>query len=307
MLKYILKRLLMLIPIVIGITLFVYLIMSFAPGDAAVLILGSEATEEELMIKRIELGLDKPIVIQYLNYLKNLVRGDFGKSWITGGGVLEEFLHRAPVTLLLGGMSICMSTFIGIILGVVSAVRQHKPIDYFSLVLALLFCSLPAFWIALLAQVLFCIKLGWLPATGVDAGFKSYVLPSLTLCTASLGGKVRMTRSSMLDVLSQDYVRTSRAKGASETYTVVHHVLRNGMMPVITQVGMSFARVLGSSVVTETVFSMPGVGAYLTTAVRSRDVPVVMGVLVFMSIMICVVNLLTDLMYAWADPRVKLG
>jgi len=297
----------MLIPIIIGITLFVYLIMSFAPGDAAVLILGSEATEEELVAKRIELGLDKPIIIQYLHYMKNLVRGDFGKSWITGGGVLEEFLHRAPVTLFLGGMSICLSTFIGIILGVVSAVRQHKLIDYFSLVLALLFCSLPAFWIALLAQVLFCIKLGWLPATGVDAGFKSYILPALTLCTASLGGKVRMTRSSMLDVLSQDYVRTSRAKGASETYTVMHHVLRNGMMPVITQVGMSFARVLGGSVVTETVFSMPGVGAYLTTAVRSRDVPVVMGVLVFMSIMICVVNLLTDLMYAWADPRVKLG
>ncbi|PNV63554.1 peptide ABC transporter permease [Clostridium sp. chh4-2] len=307
MLKYIMKRLLMLIPIIIGITLFVYIIMSFAPGDAAVLILGNEATEQELQEKRVELGLDKPVIVQYGNYLKNLVKGDFGKSWITGGEVLQEFLHRAPVTLTLGGLSICLSTFIGILLGVVAAVRQHKPIDYISLVLALLFCSLPIFWVALLAQVLFSIKLGWLPATGVDAGFRSYILPALTLCTASLGAKLRMTRSSMLDVLSQDYVRTSRAKGASETYTVMNHVIRNGMMPVITQVGISFARVLGGSVVTETVFSMPGVGAYLTTAVRSRDVPVVMGVLVFMSIMICVVNLFTDLMYAWADPRVKLG
>lgn len=307
MLKYVTKRLLMLIPVIIGITLFVYIIMSFAPGDPAVLILGTEATEAELEAKRIELGLNQPVIAQYLDYMGNLLKGDFGTSWITGGSVLGEFLHRAPVTLTLGALAIFLSTLLGLAMGVVAAVRQHKPIDYFSLGLALLFCSLPSFWIALLAQVLFCIKLDWLPATGIDFGFKSYILPALTLCTASLGGKLRMTRSSMLDVLSQDYIRTSRAKGASETYTVLHHVIRNGMMPVVTQVGMSFAKVLGGSVITETVFSLPGVGAYLSTAVRSRDIPVVIGVLVFMSIMICIVNLLTDLVYAWVDPRVKLG
>lgn len=306
MFKYIAKRILMLIPIIIGITFFVYLILSVTPGDAASLILGAEATEAELAAKRAELGLDQPFVIQYLRYIGGLVRGDFGSSWLTGESVLNGFLRRAPVTLLLGAFSIALSTLLGIALGVIAAVRQHKFIDYFSLVIALVFCSLPAFWFALLVQVVFSINLGWLPSGGVDEGFRSFILPAATLCAASLGANVRMTRSSMLDVFSQDYVRTSRAKGASESYTVLHHVLRNGMMPVITQVGMAFARILGGTVVTESVFSLPGVGAYLTNAVRSRDVPVVLGVLVFMSIMICVVNLLTDLVYAWIDPRVKL-
>ena len=297
----------MLIPTIIGITLFVYVIMSLAPGDAAVMILGTEATEAELEAKRVELGLDKPVMVQYLNYMGDLIRGDFGESWLSGENVLQGFLNRAPITLTLGAFAIFLSTVLGIGLGVIAAVYQHRTIDYISLVLALLLCSLPSFWLALLAQVLFSINLGWLPATGVDDGFLSYILPAFILCAASLGSKVRMTRSSMLDVLSQDYVRTSRAKGASEFYTVTHHVLRNGMMPVVTQVGMAFGRILGGSVVTETVFSLPGVGFFLTNAVRSRDVPVVLGVLIFMSITICIVNLITDLTYAWIDPRVKLG
>lgn len=304
--KFVLKRLLMLIPIIFGITLFVYLIMSLSGGDAASIILGSDATVEQLAAKRMELGLDKPIIVQYLNYMKDLLRGDFGSSWLSGKSVIEELRNRVPVTLTLGVFSITLSTVLGILLGVISAVKQHKAIDYISLFFALLLCSLPAFWVGLIAQVVFSIKLKWFPATGVDNGFISYVLPAVTLCAATLGSKVRMTRSSMLDVLSQDYVRTCKAKGAGEWYSVYHHVIRNGILPVITQVGASFATILGGTVVTENVFAIAGVGTYLTNAVQSRDVPVVMGVLVFISIMVCIVNLLTDLAYALADPRVKL-
>ena len=296
----------MLIPVILGITLFVYAIMSFATGDVAVVILGSDASAAELEAKRIELGLDQPMIIQYVNYMKDLLSGNFGNSWLTGVPVIEEMKVRVPVTLKIGVSAIALSTVVGIILGVISAVRQHKAVDYVSLFVALLFCSLPAFWVGLLSQVLFSIKLGWFPATGIEHGIKSYVLPVFTLCAATMGSKVRMTRSSMLDVLSQDYVRTSRAKGATETYTVVKHVVRNGLLPVITQVGASFAIILGGTTVTENVFSIAGVGTYLTNAVRSRDVPVVMGVLVMLSIMVCLVNLVTDLAYAWADPRVKL-
>lgn len=305
MLKYILKRLLLLIPVVIGITFFIYVILSAAPGDPAQLILGMDATEADLAALRAELGLDKPVVVQYINYMFGVLRGNFGTSWLSGYEVLPEFLHRLPNTILLATLSMAFAAIIGISLGIVSAIRQNTFIDYFSLALAVLLFSLPAFWFGLMAQIVFCLNLGWLPAAGVGS-FKHFLLPSLTLGANVLASQLRMTRTSMLDVVKQDFIRTARAKGAPERRVVVKHVLRNGMLPVVTQVGISYASCMGGSVVTESVFSIPGVGSLLVNAVKSRDIPVVMGTIIFVAVFVGIINLLVDLLYAWIDPRVKL-
>lgn len=305
MLKYILKRLLLLIPVVIGITFFIYVILSAAPGDPAQLILGMDATEADLAALRAELGLDKPVVVQYINYMFGVLRGNFGTSWLSGYEVLPEFLHRLPNTILLATLSMAFAAIIGISLGIVSAIRQNTFIDYFSLALAVLLFSLPAFWFGLMAQIVFCLNLGWLPAAGVGS-FKHFLLPSLTLGANVLASQLRMTRTSMLDVVKQDFIRTARAKGAPERRVVVKHVLRNGMLPVVTQVGISYASCMGGSVVTESVFSIPGVGSLLVNAVKSRDIPVVMGTIIFVAVFVGIINLLVDLLYAWIDPRVNL-
>ena len=305
MLKYILKRLLLLIPVVIGITFFIYVILSAAPGDPAQLILGMDATEADLAALRAELGLDKPVVVQYINYMFGVLRGNFGTSWLSGYEVLPEFLHRLPNTILLATLSMAFAAIIGISLGIVSAIRQNTFIDYFSLALAVLLFSLPAFWFGLMAQIVFFLNLCWLPAAGVGS-FKHFLLPSLTLGANVLASQLRMTRTSMLDVVKQDFIRTARAKGAPERRVVMKHVLRNGMLPVVTQVGISYASCMGGSVVTESVFSIPGVGSLLVNAVKSRDIPVVMGTIIFVAVFVGIINLLVDLLYAWIDPRVKL-
>lgn len=305
MFKYILKRLLLLIPVVIGITLFIYVILSAAPGDPAQLILGMDASAADLAALRAELGLDQPVLIQYLRYMLNVLRGDFGTSWLSGYEVLPEFLNRLSNTILLATLSMAFAAILGISLGILSAIRQNTWIDYFSLALAVLLFSLPAFWFGLMAQIIFCLKLGWLPAAGADT-FKHFLLPALTLGANVLASQLRMTRTSMLDVVKQDFIRTARAKGASERRVVMRHVLRNGMLPVVTQVGISYASCMGGSVVTESVFSIPGVGSLLVNAVKSRDIPVVMGTIIFVAVFVGVINLLVDLLYAWIDPRVKL-
>ena len=305
MVKYILKRLLLLIPVVIGITLFIYVILSTAPGDPAQLILGMDAGEADLAALRAELGLDKPVLVQYFNYLLKVVQGDFGKSWLSGYEVLPEFLNRLPNTIILATLSMAFAAILGISLGIVSAIRQNTIIDYFSLALAVLLFSLPAFWFGLMSQILFCLNLGWLPSSGVGS-FRHFLLPALTLGANVLASQLRMTRTSMLDVVKQDFIRTARAKGAPERRVIMHHVLRNGMLPVVTQVGISYASCMGGSVVTESVFSIPGVGSLLVNAVKSRDIPVVMGTIIFVAVFVGVINLLVDLLYAWIDPRVKL-
>lgn len=305
MVKYILKRLLLLIPVVIGITLFIYVILSAAPGDPAQLILGMDASLEDLAALRAELGLDKPVIVQYFNYMLKVLQGDFGTSWLSGYKVLPEFLHRLPNTILLATLSMAFAAILGIGLGIVAAIRQNSFVDYFSLALAVLLFSLPAFWFGLMSQIIFCLRLGLLPASGVGS-FKHFLLPALTLGANVLASQLRMTRTSMLDVVKQDFIRTARAKGAPERRVIMHHVLRNGMLPVVTQVGISYASCMGGSVVTESVFSIPGVGSLLVNAVKSRDIPVVMGTIIFVAVFVGIINLLVDLLYAWIDPRVKL-
>jgi peptide/nickel transport system permease protein len=306
MLRYFLKRLFLLIPVIIGITLFIYVIMSLAPGDPARLILSTDATFEEVEAKREEMGLNKPVLVQYLRYMLGVVRGDLGTSWFSGFNVLSEFLDRIPNTLILGMMAMFISASIGIPLGVIAAVRQYHVLDYVTLAAAMLFSSMPAFWFGLMAQVYIALKLGLLPATGVGS-FRHFILPAITLAAAQMAGQVRMTRTSMLEVIKQDYVRTARAKGASEKRIIIKHVLRNGLLPVVTGLGMSCALLIAGAIVTESVFAIPGIASLLINAVKMRDVPVVMGVILIIAIFVGMINLLVDILYTAIDPRVKLG
>lgn len=304
--KYILKRILLLIPVIIGISLFIFFILSVAPGDPAALILGADATEADIQAKREEMGLDKPIIVQYLNYMAGVLKGDFGRSWYNGYDVMEEFLNRLPNTLQLGLMAMAISAVVGIPLGVIAAVKQYGVFDYMTLVFAMIFSSIPTFWFGLMAQIYLCIKLGLLPATG-GGSFMHLILPAITLSAAQLASQVRMTRTSMLEVMKQDYVRTARSKGCSERRIIVHHVLRNGLLPVVTSLGGSFATIIGGSTVTESVFAIPGTSNMLINAVKVRDIPVVMGVLIVIAVFVGVINLLVDILYTVIDPRVKLG
>lgn len=307
MLIYTGKRLLMLIPVIIGITFILYMIMSLSPGDPVALLLGADASAEQLASKREELGLDKPVVLQYLNYISGVVfRGDFGSSWLNGYNVLSEFSYRLPYTLLVGVLATLLAVGAGIPLGILSAIKQNQPFDYSNMVLAMLLFSLPAFWLGIMCQILFCLVLNWLPAAGVGS-WRHFVLPSIVLGANIFASMIRMSRTSMLDVIRQDYVRTARAKGATERRVIMNHALRNGLMPVITQIGLSFAACVGGAVVTETIFSIPGVGALLINAVKSRDIPVVMGVLIFVSAIVGIINLLVDLICARIDPRIDLA
>jgi peptide/nickel transport system permease protein len=306
MVKYIIKRILLIFPVIIGITLFIYLVLALAPGDPVSLMLGPDATPEQLQAKRIELGMDKNVFIRYLNYMKTVIQGDFGTSWISGKPVMLEFYQRVPHTLALACVTLMITVIMGIPSGVLAAVKQNRPIDTTTLVFALIFSSIPAFWLGMMIQILFALKLGWFPAMG--AGTVRHVfLPALTLSLVNLAGQVRMTRSSMLDVINQDYVRTARAKGAGEWRVILGHVVRNGSLPVITNLGIAFTNAFGGAVVTEAVFSIPGIGSYMINAAKTRDIPIVMGIIIFVAIFVAVINLFVDLIYAIVDPRVKLG
>ena len=304
--KYVIKRILLLIPVLIGLTLFVFTILALAPGDPAEMILGSDATELEIAAKRHEMGLDQPLMTRYFKYIGNIVlHGDFGNSWFSGYNVVEEFIKRVPNTIILGLASMFVSAVVGIPLGIMAAVHQYSVFDYGTLVFAMIFSSVPAFWLGLMAQVFLCLRLGLLPATGADTP-KHFILPTIALSAQHLAGQVRMTRTSMLEVIKQDYVRTARAKGCSENRIIYHHVIRNGLLPVITGLGGSFSHLLGGAVIAETVFGIPGTGSLMTNAVRMRDVPVVMGNIIIQATFIGIINLIVDLLYTVIDPRVKL-
>lgn len=304
MLKYTLKRILMLIPTIIGITLFIYLIMSLVPGDPVELLLPQEATFEQREALRAEMGLDKPVLVQYVNYMWNVVRGDFGVSWFTQQPVMAEIRSRMPYTLTLGVLSTLIATIISIPLGTLTAVKHNSLIDYVVTFLCLLFAAMPGFWLGILLQIYLSLQTGWFPAYGVKS-LKHFVLPVMAACASSVGTNIRCTRTWVLDVIRSDYVRTARAKGASETVVILKHALRNALLPIITGLGSAFAGVLGGSVVIETVFAIPGISSYLTSAVKTRDMPIIMGCILVISVFVGVVNLLVDLMYSVIDPRVK--
>lgn len=304
MLKYTLKRILMLIPTIIGITLFIYLIMSFVPGDPVELLLPQEATFEQKEALRAEMGLDKPVLVQYVQYMWNVLHGNFGVSWFTQQSVMAEIRSRMPYTLTLGVLSTLISTIISIPLGTLTAVKHNSIADYVVTFLCLLFSAMPGFWLGILLQIYLSLQTGWFPAYGIKS-MRHFVLPVIACCAAHVGTNIRSTRTWVLDVIRSDYVRTARAKGASELVVIMKHALRNALLPIITGLGSAFAGVLGGSVVIETVFAIPGISSYLTSAVKTRDMPIIMGCILVISVFVGVVNLLVDLTYSVIDPRVK--
>lgn len=304
MLKYISKRIIYLIPVLIGIVFLVFTIMYFSPGDPARLILGERAPEEQVAALRHEMGLDLPYYQQLFNYIKNVIHGDFGNSYQLRMPVWDIIKLRFPLTLQLTTFTMLIAVLIGVPVGILSAVKQYSVIDAFSVVFALLMASIPAFWLGMLLMLLFSLNLGWLPSSGYE-GVKWLILPSITLGFINCATIMRMTRSSMLEVVRQDFIRTARAKGATEKRVVFRHALKNAIIPVITVVGTAFGSSLGGAVVTETVFGLPGMGTQIITAIRQKDNPVVLASVIVIALAFSLVNLIVDILYTYVDPRIR--
>ena len=304
--RYILKRLLWMIPIVLGVTILVFSMMTVCPGDPAEIILGSTASQADLAAKRAQLGLDQPFLIRLGKYMSDVfLRFDLGTSWITGVSISASIPERMSRTMILAIVTLIIAFGLGIPLGITAATHQNKWQDSLSMVLALIGVAIPNFWLALLLIILFAIKLGWLPAMGIDAGLASYILPALSNCAGALANAARQTRSSMLDVIRADYITTARAKGVHERDVITKHALKNALIPIITQMGTTFGRLLGGAMVIETIFSLPGMGMYVINAVNNRDYPVVQGGAIVLAIAFSLAMLLIDLLYAAVDPRIK--
>lgn len=304
MARYIVKRLLSLIPVIIGITFLIYMIMSFSPGDPAAMMLGSGATPEAITQLQHELGLDQPVIIQYLRYMGNLLTGDMGRSYISGNSVAAEIASRFPNTLVLSLTAMAFALLVSIPIGVICATKPHSVLDAFSMFIALLGVSMPSFWLGLMMILLFSVTLGWLPSGGIT-GVASIILPATTQGFESMAIIARTTRSSMLEVIRQDYIRTARAKGVPRRRIIRKHALKNALIPTITVAGLEMGTTLGGSVLVETVFSWPGLGRLVVDSIKNRDTPMVLGSIIIFAICFCLVNLLVDILYAYVDPRIK--
>ncbi|MBQ3577461.1 MAG: ABC transporter permease [Firmicutes bacterium] len=302
--KYILKRIIALIPVIIGVTLIVYFIMSLAPGDPATTILGDQATPEAIAQLREEMGLNDPIIVQYARYMFNLARGDMGTSYKTKKPVSIEVFSRFPATAKLSLVAVIFSTLLAIPLGMLAAVKQNSFFDGFSMIIALLGISMPIFWFGVLEQLLFSLKLGWLPSSGNDYWY-SIILPAVALGFHNVASVARITRSSMLEVIRQDYIRTARSKGVPYGTVIKRHALRNALIPTVTVLGIQIGALLAGSTLTETVFAWPGMGRFMITSISGRDIPSVLGCIIIFTLCFSVVNLIVDLAYGFIDPRIK--
>ncbi len=309
MLKYIGKRLLWMIPIILGVTILVFTMMTFCPGDPAEIILGTTATEADLQAKRVELGLDQPFLVRLATYMSDVfIHFDLGNSWLTGVNIIPTIMERMPRTVVLTVVTLIIAFGLGIPLGIMAATHQNRWQDHISMILALIGVAIPNFWLALLLVLLFSVKLGWLPAMGIGtgiAGLQYYILPALSNCAGALANCARQTRSSMLDVIRADYITTARSKGVPENVVIIKHALKNALIPIITMMGTSFGRLLGGAMIIETIFSIPGMGTYIIGAVNNRDYPIVQGGTIFLAIVFSIMMLLVDLLYAAVDPRIK--
>ncbi len=302
--KYIVKRLIMLIPVLIGVTFLVYFILSMSPGDTATMIAGEGAEAETIEAIRKEYGLDQPVIVQYGKYMWNLLRGDMGRSYLTRRDVFTTIAGAFPNTAKLAFWSILVAMAIALPIGIISATRQYSMVDNVGMVAALLGVATPNFWLGLMLIILFSLKLGWLPSGGMN-GWQSYIMPAITLGTGDAALITRMTRSSMLEVVRQDYIRTARAKGVPEKAVIRKHALKNALIPVVTVIGLQFGGLLGGATLTETIFAWPGVGRLLVDSIKSKDTPMVLGGVIMLTITFSVINLLVDILYAFIDPRIK--
>ncbi len=332
MLKYIVNRMLMLIPVLLGVSIIVFLIMRVFSPDPAPVVLGQHATLQAAQAWRQANGLNDPIYLQYFHFITGALKGDLGISYYTKIPVAQEIMARFPATIELALFAVIIASFFGILIGVISAVKKNSIIDNTGMLVALVGVSIPIFWLGILLIVLFSGMLHWLPSNGrldpllqpvhitglylidslitgdmrtfVDA-LRHLILPASALAMYSMAIITRMTRSSMLDTLQQDYIRTARAKGISEGRVVYKHALRNGLIPIVTVIGLQLGSLLGGAVLTETVFSWPGIGAYTVTCILKSDFPVVQGVVLLVAAIFVLMNLIVDVIYAFLDPRIK--
>jgi ABC-type dipeptide/oligopeptide/nickel transport system permease component len=303
--QYFLRRLIGTIPVLFIVSIIVFMMIHLVPGDPAVIIAGPGRTGDELEVIRRNLGLTDPLYVQYLKWLSRVVQGDFGISWATRQPVLPQLLERFGNTFQLAATGILVASAIGLPIGIIAAHRRNSLVDMLVTITASIGVSMPIFWIGLIFVLVFAVKLGWLPAGG-KAGWKSYVLPSVTIGINSAAIFARMTRSSMLEVIHQPYVQTARAKGLREYYIVLVHELRNAIIPVVTVISTQFGYLLGGAVLTETVFVWPGLGRLIVDAIYRRDFPVLQAGILLVATVFLAINLFADFIYIWLDPRIRL-
>jgi peptide/nickel transport system permease protein/oligopeptide transport system permease protein len=301
---FIVRRLLLAIPTLFGVLVVAFLLLYVAPGDPVEAMIGERADSVTIARLRAQLRLDDPLPQRFAHYAGNVLKGDLGNSYITNRPIVQDIRERFPKTLQLAGAAMLLATVVGLTLGVLSARRPGGLADRFALGLAYLGISFPVYWVGLLLILLFAVTLRWLPPSGYGS-LRFLILPALTLGMRSIAFLARMTRSAMLDALNADFVRTARAKGLSERVVTLRHALRNALIPVITVLGLDFGAYLTGSILTETIFSWPGIGRYVVNAISRRDLPAIQGTVLFLSTVFVIVNLLTDLAYAKADPRVR--
>ena len=294
----------MMIPVILGVMFIIFTLMYITPGDPAALLLGERARPEDIAALRLEMGLDDPFLIRFVTYIGDVVRLDFGSSFSTKRPVFDEIADRFPTTMLLAGLSVLVAVLVGIPLGIICATKQYTILDNVTTVLGLTALSIPNFWLGLVLIIIFAVNLGWLPATGF-MGPRYWILPTLTIGLSSAGTIMRFTRSSMLEVIRQDYIRTAKAKGQKELTIIIKHALKNALIPVITVVGLQFGVLLGGAVLTETVFAIPGIGNYMVISIRARDFPIIQGGVLLIAIVFSFVNLLVDILYGYIDPRIR--
>jgi peptide/nickel transport system permease protein len=311
--RYLARRLLLLVPVLVGVSIVIFGVLHLSPGDPAEIMLGSQATKEDLARLRESLGLNEPLPVQYAHWIGHVVRGDLGRSIWMKRPVLPEVLGRLGATLLLTGTALLLSTVGGLALGVASAAWPRSLLDRSSAVASLFGASMPSFWLGIVLMVVFALWLGWLPASGMYASYgggglgdllSHLILPAVTLAAASITIIARLTRSTMLEALGQDFVRTARAKGVAEAGVLLRHGLKNALIPIVTVVGVQAGYLLGGAVLTETVFAWPGVGTLMVQGILARDFPLVQGCVLVVALAFAVINLAVDLLYAWLDPRI---
>jgi ABC-type dipeptide/oligopeptide/nickel transport system permease component len=304
---YIVKRLLLFVPILLGVATVTFFLVYVLPGDPVLSMVGERYDEATIQELRREMRLDEPLYTQYAHFIGGLVRLDFGRSYVTGEEVAPTLLKRFPYTLRLAVFAMLIAVVVGVCAGVLAAWRWRTAADYLTMATTVLGISMPVFWLGALLIFVFSMKLGILPPSGYGGGSLRYaVLPAVTLAQASTAYVARMTRSSMLDVVGEHYIQTARAKGVSELRVIFGHALRNALLPVITVVGADFGSFLTGAVLTESIFAWPGIGRFTLDAILKRDVPTIQGAVFFMAAVFMVINLLVDLAYAWADPRIRL-
>lgn len=304
MLEYIWKRLLLMVPVVIGLSFILFSIMELTPGDPARSMLGEYAPDEEVTRLREELGLNDPFFVRYGRYVWNALHGDFGTSYRTNIPAAEEIATRFPATLKVAFFAVLLAVVVGIPVGIVSAVKQYSTVDISSMISALLFTSIPPFWLGLLLILFFSVKLQILPAVGSDS-WKHFIMPAVAMAAAQMATLVRMTRSTMLEVIRQDYIRTAKAKGAAPARIIFIHSLQNALLPVVTAVGISFSNLLGGALIIENVFGISGLGTLMVESVTGKDTPMLISSVLFAAVVGGFVNLGVDLLYTFIDPRVK--